>query len=205
MSVSTGDIIKAVLEFVLYDGTIIQNILHFIADFTSDQTDQAVIDACETYAEGLYSEIDQYVPSATTVNDMPVQEVEWNAEEGEWLVVRLLGNASPTITFTGASDGLPNQCSAVLVGNTQRPKSRGRKFLAPFIETAATASEWAAPVVTALGLALNSYLADETVSGDNKLSPGVPRSSVNTFLEFTNGVVDSIVGSQRRRKPGEGA
>jgi hypothetical protein len=33
----------------------------------------------------------------------------------------------------------------------------------------------------------------------------VPRQAENTFLEFYNGVVNSIIGSQRRRKPGLGA
>lgn len=205
MSVLDGEVIKAVLEFVLADGVIIQNVLHFLATFLTTQTDADVLDACEQYGEDLYSEIDAYIDQNVSVNPMTVHVVVWDGVEGEWVTDRLVGLADPTIVFTGATDPLPNQNSAVLVGNTARPKSRGRKFMAPFVEVAATGSSWNPTVLVDLGLALAHYLADELVTAGNNLSPGVPRASADTFLEFSDGAVNSVVGSQRRRKPGIGA
>lgn len=205
MAVLDGEIIKAVIEFVLDNGAIIQNVLHFIAEFTSNQTDADVVDACETYADELYEDVEAYIDQNVTVNPLPVHVVAWNDVDDEWFTQRLLGTGTLTINPGSTADPLPNQNAAVLVGNTGRPKSRGRKFLAPFEDTAAVGSEWGAPVLTNLVLALAHYLADETVVGENKLSPGVPRANEDTFLPFTDGIVNSVVGSQRRRKLGVGA
>lgn len=205
MAVENAEILKAVLEFVLTDGTIVQNVLHFIAEFLAPQQDQDVLDSCEVYGEGLYDNIDAYVDQNVVTNPMTVHVIVWDGVAGEWVTDRLVGIATPDIVFTGAGDPLPNQNSAVLVGNTNRPKSRGRKFLIPFEDTNATGSDWGAPVLVNLGLALASYLADEIVTVGNDISPGVPRAAVDSFLKFTDGVVNSIVGSQRRRKPGVGA
>lgn len=205
MAVVNGEVVKAVIEFVLANGAIIQNIIHFIAEFTSEQTDPDVIDAVETYADEMYEDVEAYVDQAATVNPMPVSIVEFDAGEGGWVVDRSLGTGVLTITPASIANPLPNQNSAVLVANTNRPKSRGRKFLAPFGDTDADGSEWGSTVLTNLALSLAHYLADETVSGDSRLSPGVPRAGVDEFLKFTDGLVNSVVGSQRRRKLGVGA
>ncbi len=204
MSVQDGDILKAVLEFVLADGTIIQNIVHWVAEFITPQSEVDVLSAAKQYGEDLYDEIDTWVDLNVVVNPMTLHELEWDAVEGLWVVDRLIGITTPSITFTGATDPLPHQCSAVLVGNTARPKSRGRKFLPPFLDLAADGSDWVSAVLTGLGLALNHYLADEVVTASNDLSPGVPRTAANEFLPFGTGIVNSIVGTQRRRKPGIG-
>jgi len=204
MAVDAGEIVKAVIEFVLADGVIVQNVVHFIANFLTQQTSPDTIDACKLYAEELYEDVDGYVSSGVTVNPMTVHVVVWDGVAGEWITDRLLGWDTPAITFTGTADPLPHQCSAVLVGNTARPKSRGRKFLAPFDDDAAVGPDWGGAVITALGLALNHYLADEQVTVGNDLSPGVPRTDADVFLPFTTGIVNSVVGTQRRRKPGVG-
>lgn len=205
MPVADGSVLKAVAEFVLDDGTILQNIFHFIAQFLTTQTSADVIGAVKSYVEDIYADVDGYVPSTTGVNPFTLHRVAWNATEGLWEVVELIGSDTPSITFTGATEQWPSQVSAVMVGNTTRPKSRGRKFFVPFLETAASASDLVAAVITALGTALNHYLADQAIDVDNTLSPGVPRSAADTFLEFSNGAVNSVVGTQRRRKPGIGA
>lgn len=204
MAIQDGDVLKAVLEFVLADGVIVQNVLHWIADFLAPQTEVDVLTAAGTYAEDLYSEIDAYIDQAVVVNPMTLHIVVWDGIEGEWVTERLVGSTVPSITFTGATDPLPNQCSPVLIGNTVRPKSRGRKFLLPLLDSACDGSAWVGAVITALGLALNHFLADETVTASNDLSPGVPRTSEDLFLPFGTGTVNSTVGTQRRRTPGRG-
>lgn len=204
MTVANGDILKAVAQFVLDDGSIIQNIYHFVAQFLATQTGTAVIGAVKTYIEDMYADIDAYVPSSTSVDPFTLHIITWDAGESKWVVDELVGVDTPTVVFTGATDPFPNQVSAVVVGNTARPKSRGRKFFPPFLETSADGSDLVSAVVTALGTALSHYIADQAIDVDNRLSPGVPRTAANEFLEFTDGIVNSIVGSQRRRKPGVG-
>ena len=205
MAVLTGEVIKAVAEFVLDDGSIIQNIFHFACVFVAEQAEALVVAAVKGYIEDIYAAIDAYISDTVTVNDFNVHVVEWDVSEQGWEVVRFVGADTPAITFTSLDDPLPNQMAAVLVANTYRPKSRGRKFLVPFVETAALAGDLIGAALTALGIALNHYLADENISIGNDLSPGVPRAGVETFLIFSDGVVNSILGTQRRRKPGIGA
>lgn len=205
MAVSDGQVLKAAVEMVLADGTIAQNVFHFICNFVTDQDASDILDAIEQYVEDIYQSIQGYLDNSLTMNPMLVDKIEWNATEQIWEVVGFLGSRTPSITVTSTDDPLPNQMAGVLVANTLRPKSRGRKFFPGLVETAATHGDLIAAALTAFTTALNHYLADETVTSGNVLSPGVPREAAGTFLEFTVGVVNSILGTQRRRKPGVGA
>lgn len=205
MTVANGDIIKAVFEIITQESTITQMILHFLAVFIEDQTNQDVLDAIEVYEEDLLTPLLAQIDAATSVGSCPVNLVEWNATQGLWETSELLGYTTPDLTFTGTLEDLPYQCAAVLVGNTTRPKSRGRKFIPCMQEGASTGSDWGAGILTSLATCLAAYLADETISGSNVLQPGVPRSAANTWLGFTDGSVKSTVGTQRRRVPGIGA
>ena len=204
MAIDDGDVLKAVAEYVLPDGTIAQNVFYFVAEFLASQTGTAVLGAVKQYLEDFYDAIKAYVKSSVTFNPFTLHKLQWNATESEWEVEEFIGSDDVEVTNTSLDDQFPNQVAATMTANTARPKSRGRKFAPPFVDTAAVAGDLIAGAVTALGVALNHYLSDETVFSGNLLSPGVPRVGFNTFLEFTNGVVNSVLGTQRRRKPGVG-
>jgi hypothetical protein len=204
MTISNGDVLMAFLELVLDDGTIAQNVFHWVAQFDEDQSDYDVKNAVETYIEDLYGAISTYLSDGFTINPSYLYKKVWDPTGAAWVIDELIYTFTPSFTHTNTDDPFPNQIAPVIVANTLRPKSRGRKFLMGFVETAADASDLVSGAVTALGTALNHYLADETVQGSNLLSPGVPREGVNTFLPFTDGAVNSVVGTQRRRKPGVG-
>lgn len=131
MPVSNGEIVKAVAEFVLADGTIAQNILHWLAVSSGDMSDANILSAVAQYIEDLYDSVDTYIDSTVLVNLATVHVVDWDPVGGEWVTDRLIGTTLPSITFTSAVDPQPNQISAVIVGNTARPKTRGRKFFCP--------------------------------------------------------------------------
>jgi hypothetical protein len=128
----------------------------------------------------------------------------WESGLGKWVTGTLVGSILPTFTHTSTTDPFPNQIAPVLVANTTRPGSFGRKFLMGCVEEMADGSELEAAAITAMGNALNHYIADENISTNNDLVVGVIRKGVNDFREFTDGQVNSIVGTQRRRKPGVG-
>lgn len=204
MSVVNGDVLKAVANFVLQDGTIMQNVFHFIAEFAGTQTDSGCVAAIKSYTEDIYTPILSYINSGVTAGVLTVDAVSWDPGTAQWQVSANKGEDTLSLTFTSGADSLPNQMSAVLIGNTWRPKSRGRKFLIPFAETAAVVGDLISAVLTALATSLSHFLADETVAGADLLSPGIVRAAADTFLPFSNGQVNSILGTQRRRKPGVG-
>lgn len=205
MAVENGDIIKGYIEFELEDGTIAQNVYYWLCNFLSEETAGAVVNACIDYMEDIYNDISTYLSDGFTVQLSKIHRIEWDAVTSKWVTQALLGTGLPVVTHTNTDDTFPNQIAPVLVANTGRPKTRGRKFLMGCVETMASGGDLVTAAVTAMGNALNDYLADETVSGSNVLSPGVPREGVNDFKEFADGVVNSVVGTQRRRKPGVGA
>jgi hypothetical protein len=204
VTIENLDILKLVAEFVLADGTIAQNIMHFLADFTDPQTDVGVLNQCENYVEDLYDALDTYIDADVSVNAGTLHVMVFDSGESKWVTDRLVGYYTPDISFQSTGDPLPNQIAPVLVANTLRPKTRGRKFLLPLADDAADGSDWVTAVITALTTSLNHLIADQSISTGNVLSPGVPRVGVDSFQEFTDGVVNSIVGTQRRRKPGVG-
>lgn len=204
MSVSNGEYIKAVFEVDLPDGTIGQNVFNFRCSFTSDQANSAVLSAIEGYVEDIYNSLSTYIRSTLTVNLGAVNKMTWDAVNSLWETGTLVGYIAPAPTFGGSGDMLPNQVAPVMVANTTRPKSRGRKFLLGLVEAATAESDLVSAALTALGTALAHYIADETISAGNDLIVGVLREGVNQFLDFTDGEANSLVGTQRRRKPNVG-
>ena len=204
MTVSNGDVLRAVVEFVLSDGTIAQNVFHFLAEFDTDETNSAVNQAVRTYVQDIYTAISTYLSDDFTINPGYLYRVAWSPTYNKWIIEQFLANFTPSFTHTNTDDPFPNQIAPVMVANTLVPKVRGRKFLMGCVETMADASELVTAALTALGNAVNHYIADETVSGSNQLSPGVIRTASDAFVPFTNGTADSIVGTMRRRKPGVG-
>jgi hypothetical protein len=204
MPVNDGEYVEGRVEFELADGTIAQNVFHFVADFLSEESNSAVTNAVIGYIEDIYGAIATYLSDGFTVNLSKVSKITWDSDVQKWVTELLLGTGLPTITHTNTDDPFPNQIAPVLVANTNRPKTRGRKFLMGCVETMAQGGDLVTAAVTAMTNALNHYIADETVSGSNNLDPGVLREGVEEFRHFTNGEVNSIVGTQRRRKPGVG-
>lgn len=205
MAISNGDVLKAFLEIVLADGTIVQNVYHWIADFSTTQGAIVVGDAAQLYIEDIMGALTTYLLDDFTINPSYLHKVAWDPVGSKWAIEELIGVFTPDFAHTANTDVFPNQVAPVIVANTARPKSRGRKFFSAFAENSALGSELIGAAITALGVSLNHYLADETVAGDNVLVPGVPRESADVFLPFTDGLVNSILGTQRRRKPGVGA
>lgn len=205
MAVDNGDIIKAVFELELDDGTKAQHAYHFKAVFTAQQTNSAVRAAVKQYVEDIYTPLLGSVVNTVTVNPTEVDKIAWDPTEGIWKVSEQIGSTLPSLTFTNGGDQAPNQVAPLIRANTSRPKTYGKKFLIGFGEASMAGSDLTGAVLTALATTLAHYLADETVAGADVLSPGVPRKGVNAFEEFTDGVVNSVVGTQRRRAPGIGS
>lgn len=205
MAVSTDTVLRAVAEFVLADGTLAQMVFHFLSEFVANQSDSTVTASIVSYIEDILTDVATYIDNGVTTNPMETSEVEWDAVNSKWEVTRVLPQDTITWPGTAAGDILPNQIAPVLLASTYRPKTRGRKFIPAFAEAATQGSTLVAGALTALGNAVNDYIADETISANNDLIVGVPSNVTGEFHEFANGDVTDIVGSQRRRKPGVGA
>lgn len=204
MSVSDNQVLKAVLELVYPNGQIAQNVFWFLTEFAATQQTQDVLDAIETYMEDFYTPITDYIKANLTDNPGDVSRMLWNDTLDKWEVAEDLGQVTPAVPHTSNQQLLPHQVAPYVVGNTERPKSRGRKFLIGLTEDATEGGTLVPLAATALGLVLNYYLADELISAGNELIVGVASTVTGQFLPFTDGEAVDVVGTQRRRRLGVG-
>jgi len=101
---------------------------------------------------------------------------------------------------------LPTGVALVVRGLTKTLRTQGRKFFGGFTEINASGSAFNAAVLTAgasSGLAWITPFTSGTSS--NQYTPGLWSYSKVRFTTFTEAVVNSIPGYQRRRKQGVGS
>lgn len=204
MAVVSGDILKTTMNFTLGDGTITQNVFYHQRHGITVVTDGTVMTKIEEWIEAMYAEVAGMVKNDVLAGLMVTDFVEWVVDK--WEVTGNLGTRTPTFTPTGVGDMLPNQSSAFCVFKTSRPKTVGRKFLLPFEEAWQAGTFLVAGAVTDMVAWADDAVNDvDLVVPLDYLSPGVVRTGVNSWLEFTLAIVTNVLGSQRRRRPGVGA
>lgn len=205
MTVQDGDVLQAVMEVVLGDGSINQMVFWYAADFVAEQTDSAVRAAMRTNVDAIMNAVETMCPNDWDVNPVKMSRMAFNAVTDQWEKIADLGVETLTLFVpSDNTDPLPNQCSAVMTAATALPKTRGRKFFPAFGEDSQVGGILTSGVLTLMANALANYLADEEISTNNVLEPGVTRTGVDAFRPFTSGVVNDIMGTQRRRKQGVG-
>lgn len=101
------------------------------------------------------------------------------------------------------TDYLPNAVAAVLLALAPGFRHVGRKFFSGIAETHTTNNSLTSTGLSYAVTALAAYLAPVGVGDGSVLNPGII-DKTGTFHQFTSGVVASLLGSQRRRKPGLG-
>lgn len=203
MGVSAGDILRTTVNFILNDGTLQQNVYHHQRTGVAIIDDAAHVATLKQWAEDAYNELIAEVKSDVVEQLSFVDKVAWVTDA--WEVVENIGTFTPTFNPSGAAEALPNQSSAYVVFKTERPKSVGRKFLMPFIETTQSGTYLGAGTVTALVAYADDVVNNITLEVLNYLVPGIPRTGADVWLPFVIAVVTNVLGSQRRRRPGVGA
>lgn len=204
MTIATDLVLRAVVEMVLADGTIAQNVFGYKTDFVAPQLNSIVLTALETIFEAMYAEIVGEIDENITINPGSVDVMTWNGGLSLWEVTSHVGLITPTIVFTSIADPLPNQCAPCIVAPTAIPGIRGRKFIAGGADTSALGSTLTAAFVTDLAAWAVDYITTYEISANNDLIPGVLSTKDGFFRQFAEVIVNTIIGSQRRRKPGVG-
>lgn len=205
MSVIDGDVLRVTCNFELGDGTQYQNVYHYIRDGIDPYSDSSHVASLETAMELAYAELDVYVKNDTTAQLCFVDRVAWNEITDAWEVVENVGTFTPTFSPDGTLDALPYMSAPYVIFKTQRPKSVGKKFLFPFIETAQDSTILVGGAVAAMVAYGVVALSTRVLGGDATLAPVIIRTGVQTVLRLLVAVINDVIGSQKRRRPGVGA
>lgn len=203
MSVSNGDVLHVVIEGDLPDGTIWQNRKRFQVSAAAPISDANVLNAIKTWVETLYAYIASHIPSTTNLRDGTVDVIGWNPTAGIWEVTQNVGVYSPLDTFSGAVQELPNQCAPFVIGNTSRPRSKGRIFFPPVSENDQDGGILSAACLANMASTAAQYISDQPIGADTLIS-GIVREAFNQWLAFQTVAFDDLIGTQRRRRPGIG-
>lgn len=203
MDINDGDILTQIINFTLTTGDDLQN--KFTWKYSGNpHSDVGIISALDGWAEDFYELMAAYLGSGITAFTAEYNLIEWDSETSEWVIAENIGTGGGTVTFTGTGHLLPFQCCPCLVGFTDRPKTRGRKFIPLFVELAQIDSTWEAAAYTAIAAALAEYLSSHTIETGKSVLPGVASTITGTFHQFLSGMVKNIVFTQRRRTKGRG-
>lgn len=205
MSVVDQDILRVTCNFELGDGSQYQNVYHYIRDGTDVFSDAAHVATILGRVNAMYATLLAQVKDDVIEQLSFVERIAWNEIETAWRVVENIGTFTPTFVPTGAPDNMPHMSSPYVIFKTSRPKSVGKKFLFPFIETMQANTILEAGAITQLVAYGVAALIVGDVGGDVTLTPGIPRTGVNSWYNFLVAVVGDILGSQKRRRPGVGA
>jgi Uncharacterized conserved protein len=204
MDVQDGDIIAQVITFTGGDGGIQQN--KFTWEYSgSAHAGSSFIAHMDSWAEDFYELMDSSMQDGMESFSSEYDVIAWDEEEQEWLVQENIGQGSGNVTLTGSGDTLPLQCAPCLVGFTEKPKSRGRKFIPYFTEETQGGSILTAGALTDLAAALAEYLSAYILETGKSVTPGVASTKWHIFLPFVSGLVANNVFTQRRRTKGVGA
>lgn len=203
MALGVGDIVRTTVNFLLGNSVQYQNVFHHIFDGIGGISDAAVVADIKTWAETMYAELVTVTKNDVVEQLSFVDQVEYVVDK--WKVVDNIGTFTPVFNPSATGDAMPNQTSAFVVFKTSRPKSVGRKFLFPGVETFQDAGIMIAAYVTAVVQWADDAVNDIVLDVANDLHPGIIRTGVNDFLVFDVAVVTDLLGSQRRRRPGYGA
>lgn len=199
MSVAPGDILHVVIEALLDDGTVVQNRKRFYTSAASPLTDSVVLNAVKTWVETLYAYAGTLIRPTVELRDGTVDVIAWNPTDMVWEVIQNVGIYSPLDTFSGTGDELPNQVAGFVVGNTDRPRSKGKIFAFPFTEVQQNHGIITTAAMVAFGNFAAHYILDQPIGADNLIS-GIVREAVNEWLPFTSATYGDILGTQRRRR-----
>lgn len=205
MSVVDQDKLRVSMNFELPDGTQYQNVFHMIRDGEDAYSVQAHLDAIEVKMELAYADIQEQVAADTVAQLCFVDRVEFNEVVDEWRIVENVGTFTPLFEPSVYVEGLPFQCAPYTYFKTQRPRTVGKKFWFPFLETAQSETVLVAGAVTDLVAMAVELLTPIALGGDATLTLGVPRTGIGVWYNFLVAVVSDLLGTQRRRKPGVGA
>lgn len=205
MALVDGDILRVTVNFELGDGTQYQNIYHYIRDGTDPLADPAHVTAILAAVNAMYLTLVTLVRNDVVEQLGYVDRIAYNEISDAWEVVENIGTFTPTWAPSGAGDGLPFQSSPYVIFKTERPKSVGKKFLFPIIESMQAQTILTGPAVTALVAYGVQALIVRSAGGDVTLAPVIVRTGVQTVLRLLVAVVNDVLGSQKRRRPGVGA
>lgn len=147
----------------------------------------------ETYVEAFLAAVTQILSVNTHFYSYEVQQL--NA--GTW---ELLDEVAIDYDGQEAGQNILNAASMVLIGKAEGVRHVGRKFLGGLPESLTEGNILSAATAVDAAATLLCYISPVNGLSGGQLMPGVVDKN-DGFWPFVGGVVSSLLGTMRRRKP----
>lgn len=208
MPVTHQDIVKVVVIGNAPDTVIWENVYYWQLDDpdTDSPTNGQIVFALDTKLTAMYNDIAGEMANDYLVDELEVDRIEWNGTI--WETMETIGGAPLAVAGGDATDASPQGIAALLTANTEKPKTRARKFFPGIAEDNWTDSILDGGNLTNLAAMAVEWLTDQLVIGTAELVPVVISLAVATegdVFPLISATANAIAAYQRRRKPGVGA
>lgn len=209
MTIVKDDIIRVAARFKDEVAGDIVHVWHFQANGVSfSEEDDDVLDVIEAEMDGWYSGLTSFYPDTMTPYDLSFSTVAWVG--GKEVTVRSIGVRAWTLTSGPAStqEPMPGMDAAIVNFRTLRPRSFGRKYMGPTQE-----SRQESGILSNTGLTEMTDFITAVLTGIAMTSGGLVTGIISQytdefgahFFHFIEGIANSILGTQRRRRPKRGS
>lgn len=208
MTVTHNDVLRVRAIIEMPDLVQAQNVYYWQLDdpTPNNPTNAQIETALDTKVTAMYTDLVGSITDEEEVDHIEIERVEWDVDH--WETVENLTDKSILVTGSGDFDMIPHGGAGVVTGNTARPQTRARKFLPGLLEAQITESTMGGSMLAAIGAFAVEWLLDQLVTGAAYLVPvvlGQSGASAGLIYPITEAVISSIIGYQRRRKPGVGS
>jgi hypothetical protein len=206
MTVASGEVLRVSARQQYANGQDLINVWFWQAAFTSDQTDQDVIDGILAELDNGYAQLNGITSNTISTVDVKIDVVEWVG--GKLDTIRSLGTVLWDNTFyaPGSSgDVLPPGVAGLLKFTTIDGKVYGRKFFGGLSEAAQNDGVLSGAALTSLANFAASILSPFVISTGNQLIARVMSSKYADVMLIYEGVANAVVAYQRRRRQGTGS
>lgn len=205
MTVGVGDVVRAVAEWDIPDGTIAQMVWHMLGTSGTTATDAQVGTILEQHLQGAWDNIDAEI--ATDVTGAQIETYLWDFALNRWDGIDTRDMIG--IDGTSASSMAPHGAAGLVKMFTAAARRQARKYVPGLHEDAHTDGTLDALALSGLAL-FAADLDDDAIAGGLTLSFCTfntdPLSPLFETTSLASGsvVAEAIIAYQRRRRPGTG-
>ena len=204
--INPGEIVRVSTRFKHPDFGDHVNVWHWRNDGASPVTQVDFIAACKAKMSAAWT----FVASSFHVNLDPY-DIRFDVAEfsgGKEIATKALGTDTWTLSAPPmqATDMLPSMDAALINFRSAQPGSFGRKYLGALVEGTNVNGTLQSAIMTQLGQFATEMLTALAAGGMSFNIGAISRKAgfAGTWIQFTAAVINSVIGTQRRRRRGVG-
>lgn len=201
MTVSIGEIIRAVISYNIANGSVAQNVFTFELQDDAVDEEQMLADMLTWFEDTWATDWDGIADVGAVIFLLEVDVLN-----GDGTVNRNIGDEGMNWPGIQVGDILPAATAGYIQLDSERTGSLGRKFIPGISELLCDEGVWNSTCMATLAFLLLDILEIITVDTTGSLVPGILSRVTSSFQEFTgSGYTVNVPAYQRRRKPNVGS